>query len=92
MAAKRIGVLESLRSGVAWIAVTLSYAGLIQNQCLCVCARVCVFSSGPLTDGCFLLVSLKPKEDTHKNRNHTRVFVCFTLSLQDWTTSTNRWC
>eukprot|EP00931_Biecheleriopsis_adriatica_P028266 TRINITY_DN1687_c0_g2_i5.p1 TRINITY_DN1687_c0_g2~~TRINITY_DN1687_c0_g2_i5.p1 ORF type:complete len:3114 (-),score=646.00 TRINITY_DN1687_c0_g2_i5:69-8834(-) len=28
VAARRIGVLESLRSGVGWIAVTLSYAGL----------------------------------------------------------------
>lgn len=28
VAARRIGVLESLRSGVSWIAVTLSYAGL----------------------------------------------------------------
>eukprot|EP00442_Polarella_glacialis_P024641 CAMPEP_0115122638 /NCGR_PEP_ID=MMETSP0227-20121206/46955_1 /TAXON_ID=89957 /ORGANISM="Polarella glacialis, Strain CCMP 1383" /LENGTH=3177 /DNA_ID=CAMNT_0002524635 /DNA_START=126 /DNA_END=9659 /DNA_ORIENTATION=+ len=28
VAARRIGVLESLRSGVAWLAVTLSYAGL----------------------------------------------------------------
>jgi len=28
VAAKRIGVLESLRSGVGWIAVTLSYAGV----------------------------------------------------------------
>ena len=27
VAARRIGVLESLRSGVSWIAVTLSYAG-----------------------------------------------------------------
>eukprot|EP00933_Yihiella_yeosuensis_P051203 TRINITY_DN49073_c0_g1_i1.p1 TRINITY_DN49073_c0_g1~~TRINITY_DN49073_c0_g1_i1.p1 ORF type:complete len:1642 (-),score=335.01 TRINITY_DN49073_c0_g1_i1:196-4806(-) len=28
VAARRIGILESLRSGVAWIAVTLSYAGM----------------------------------------------------------------
>ncbi len=32
VAARRIGVLESLRSGVSWIAVTLSYAGQSRNH------------------------------------------------------------
>eukprot|EP00931_Biecheleriopsis_adriatica_P028267 TRINITY_DN1687_c0_g3_i1.p1 TRINITY_DN1687_c0_g3~~TRINITY_DN1687_c0_g3_i1.p1 ORF type:complete len:3167 (-),score=584.59 TRINITY_DN1687_c0_g3_i1:97-8973(-) len=72
VAARRIGVLESLRSGVAWLAVTLSMSGLdyINEQLVLVVSLTCLvlLFKAPLCYASYVLPSTGMLEGmTHKS-------------------------